>query len=183
MAEQDALGAAKFGNGLYVKDFPVKLRVLTRDPMVYNSDYKGQPSTHYVFVVYNFDTQSVQVLDKGAGTVQQLQEINADPDYGSDLRGIDVKIKTNGESGKNIRYIVNPIGEPHELTKEEVKRIYEAALDLEKTVKRNNPGAIRLSEVNAGKQPTGDDEANGPTTEPTIEDVGDEPISLDDIPF
>lgn len=186
MAEQDALSGAKFGSNLYLTDFPVKIRVLTRDPMVYNDNFAN---TKYAFVVFNVDEQKVQILDKTSGFPRRFQEINSDPDFGGDIRGIDVKVTTNGKQGKETRYNITPLTPPAPLTEVQKQIIVDAAIDLEGIIKKHNPGALRLSEVNAGKKlgPANVDMPVEPNTTTSddivIEDIGDNPIDLNDIPF
>lgn len=181
MAETDALSGAKFGGGLYVKEYPVKLRVLTLNPMVYSDNKYG--STHYVFIVYNLDEDKVQVWDTSPGNSARLQEIHSDTDLGSNLRGIDIKVSTNGKSGKERRYTIQPIGVPHDLEEVQKATIAEAKLDLEAIVHKNNPGAIRLSDVNAGKKIPSTVDPENTNKDVVIEDIGDDPINIDDIPF
>lgn len=183
MGEVDALSGAKFGNGLFLTDFPVKIRVLTLDPLVHTDNYNN---TRYAFVVLNLDENRVQVLDKGPGFAQAFQGIHTDADFGGDVRKIDVKIKTNGKSGKETRYDINAVGVPSELTQEQIKIVYEAKVDLDAIIKKNSPNAIRLSELNAGaKVPDAQDEAASVETvdDVVIEDIDDKPINLDDLPF
>lgn len=186
MTETDALSAAKIGGGgLFVSDFPAKLRILTLDPMVYNSSYQGTVSTKYAFIVYNLDTDQVQILNKGPSFAKRFQEIHGDQDFGANLREIDLKVTTNGKEGtKEVRYTVTPIGSPKKLTQEQLKVVKEANVDLEAIIKKNNPGAIRLSEANAGTEIPDSEETSSSTAdeEVTIEDLG-ETINLDDIPF
>lgn len=183
--EVDALGAAKLGGGLYLKgsEIPttgIKIRVLTRDPMVFNDKFGN---TKYVFAVYNITEDKVQIFTQGPGVVAQLQKINADPDFGGDIRKIDIKVTTNGKSGIEIRYTLQPVGIPSELSKEAVKTIVSNGFDLAEKTKKNNPGALRLSEVNAGKKLAEPEEGVEP--EDTVDnDVdNDTPINLDEIPF
>lgn len=185
MAEQDGLSEAKFGGGLFVDDFPVKIRVLTIDPLVYNDQYAN---TRYAFVVYNLDSDKVQILNKTAGFARRFQEVHTDEDFGHDIRKIDLKITTNGKQGKEIRYTITPVGSPTELTQEQLKIIKDSKVDLDKVIKKNNPNALRLSEVNAGaKVPESETQAEAELQpdqeEPIIEDIGDEPIDLSGIPF
>jgi hypothetical protein len=61
-------------------------------------------------------------------------------------------------------------------------------VDLEAIMKKKAPGALRLSEVNAGQKPGGVEDGTEPADtakeeDVVIEDIGDEPINLDDIPF
>lgn len=187
MAEEaNPLREAKFGGGLYLNEFPAKIRVLTRDPMVYVDKYAN---TKYVFAVLNVSENKVQMLDKGPGFVQRFQEIDMDEDFGGDIRKIDLKITTNGKDGTiEVRYTITPIGSPSDLTKEQLKVIKEEAFDLAEKVKKNNPNALRQSEINSGAKvkPMEDEELtpSEPPEDVIITDITDgEPVSLDDIPF
>lgn len=186
MAETDALSGAKFGSSLWLTDFPARIRVLTRDPMVYNDSFGN---TRYAFAVYNVDIDKLQILNKGSGFAQRFQEINADPDFGNDIRKIDVKITTNGRQGKDIRYTITPIGAPHDLLPEVIQYIRDNGFDLAEKIRRNNPAALRLSEVNAGaKVPDTQESELQPSNtaqDVVIEDVPDnmDNFDLNDIPF
>lgn len=184
MAEQDALSGGNFGSGLFLSEFPAKIRVLTVDPLVYNDSFGN---TKYAFIVHNIDSNKPQILDKGAGFAQRFKEIHLDEDFGGNIRGIDLKVTTNGAQGKEIRYTITPIGTPHQLTNDQIKEA--AKIDLEAVIKKKNPNALRLSEINAGAAvpPSVNDQAPEPSdpnpTAPPIENLNGEPINLDDIPF
>lgn len=170
--ENDALSAARFGGGLFLSDFPAKIRVLTLDPVVSNDNYGN---TKYAFVVWCHDDNKPHILNKGPGIAQRLSEIHTDPDFGGDLRKIDLKITTNGKSGIEIRYTITPVGAPYQLPAEQIKEA--ATINLESVVKNG----IRLSEVNQGKRiPSANLE---PESTDEIAEVDDAPINLDDIPF
>ena len=181
MAETDALSKGKFGSDLFLTDFPVKIRVLTLDPMVYVDKWAN---TKYAFIVFNLDEDKAQILDKTGGFAKRFQEIHMDEDFGADLRKIDIKITTNGKSGKETRYTISPIGTPADLSMAQIKDA--ASIKLEEIIKKKAPNALRLSEINDGsKLPEPMDEEPTPE-EPqdvVIEDIGDEPINLSDIPF
>lgn len=182
MAEDsNPLAAAKFSSGLFLSDFPAKIRVLTRDPMVYNDKFGN---TRYAFIVYNLDEERLQILNKGPGFAQEFQRIDSDNDFGGDIRRVDVKITTNGKQGINIRYKFDVIGDPYDLSKEQMKSIMESNIKLDEVIQKNSPGAKRLSEINAGAKIGGEElEPAGAKDDIVIEDIGDEPINLDDIPF
>jgi hypothetical protein len=186
MPETDALSKGKFGSDLFLSEFPTKIRVLTLDPLVYNDKYAN---TKYAFVVYNVDQHKVQIIDKTGGFAKRFQEIHQDEDFGGDIRKINIKITTNGKSGVDVRYNIVAVGSPSALSPEDLKVIKDAKIDLEAIIKKKAPGAIRLSEVNDGADlaPPMEDEALEPSKtrkeDVTIEDIGDEPINLDDIPF
>lgn len=174
--EANALADAKFGGGLYLKDFPAKIRVLTRDPMVYSK----YANTFYAFAVLNLESNTVQVLAKGPGFAKRFSEINADPDFGEDIRKIDLKVTTNGKSGMDVRYTITPVGSPSGFTKEQTEAIKEGGFDLAERIKKDNPNAIRLSQVNAGEKIA---ETVEPEDDVVVEDIGNGEINLDDIPF
>jgi hypothetical protein len=185
MAETDALKDANFGSGLFLNEFPAKVRVLTLDPLVYNDQYGN---TKYAFVVFNLDLNKVQIIDKTSGFANRFKEIHLDEDFGGDIRKLDLKITTNGKQGIEIRYNIVPIGDPKDLTQDQLKVIKDANVDLEAIIKKKAPGALRLSEVNAGQKPGGVEDGTEPADtakeeDVVIEDIGDEPINLDDIPF
>lgn len=189
MAEQqnndpDPLAEANLGSDLFLSDFPAKIRVLTRDPMVYGDKYGN---TRYAFAVFNLETKQVQILNKGPGFAKRFKEINADKDFGGDIRLVDLKITTNGKPGIEVRYTITPVGAPSQPTKEQIATIVEQGFDLGEKIKKNNPNALRLSEVNAGKKvimPESDEvEPEKAGDDVVIEDIGDEKIDLDKIPF
>jgi len=182
MPEQDALSGAKFGGGLFLKDFPARIKVLTRDPMVYSKF----ANTYYAFAVYNLDTDTVQILAKGPGFAKRFQQLN-DPKFGGDVRKLELSIETNGKSGMNIRYIIDSLGVA-EFTPQQQRNIQDQAFDLAEKIQKDNPGALRLSEVNAGKkipETTEDGDILLPeqTQDMTVDELGGDPINLDDIPF
>lgn len=181
MPENDALRSAKFNTGLFLRDFPAKIRVLTTDPLVYMDKFGG---TKYAFIVFNLNEDKVQVLTQGPGFASRFQEIHLDDDFGGNIQGIDLKVTTNGKSGIEVRYTIAAVGAPHNLTKEQLDSIVASNIDLDAVVKKNNPNALRLSEVNAGKKIVSSDEAEPETTKDVvIEDIDDKPIDLSEIPF
>lgn len=180
MADTDALRAAKFSTGLFLKDFPAKIRVLTTDPMVYMDKFGG---TKYAFVVFNLNENKVQILSQGPGFASRFQEIHSDEDFGANIQTIDLKITTNGKSGIEVRYTIAPVGSPYSLSKEQLASIVNSNINLEEAIKKNSPNAVRLSEINAGKEvPQADEVEPEATQDVVIEDI-DEPINLDGIPF
>lgn len=170
--ENDALGAAKFGGGLFLSDFPAKIRVLTLDPLVSMDNYGN---TRYAFVVWHHDENKPKILNKGPSFAKRFQEIHLDEDFGSDVRKIDLKVTVSG-TGKETRYTITPIGNPYDLPNEKVKEA--ASVQMQSVIKNG----IRLSELNNGAKVP----ANEVGLEPqdTVVDVNDdEEISLNDIPF
>lgn len=159
------------GGGLFVKideDNPVKLRVLTVDPLINVDETYG--ATRFAFVVYNFTEGKAQILNKGWSIAGELQKIHLDEDFGADIQKVDVKITATG-SGKETRYSVNPLPNAQKLTDEQLAEVIE--IDLEKVIKNGT----RMSEVNAGKK------SYPKAKEVVIEDIPDEEVNLDEIPF
>lgn len=180
MSENDALRSAKFNTGLFLRDFPAKIRVLTTDPMVFMDKFGG---TKYAFIVFNLNENKVQILSQGPGFASRFQEIHSDEDFGGNIQSIDLKITTNGKSGIEIRYTIAPVGAPHNLANEQLEAIVNSNVNLEETIKKNNPNAIRLSEVNAGSKVVADDEAEPERTQDVVLEDIDDSINLKDIPF
>lgn len=174
MSDTDALSNASFGNSSYLRDFPVKIRVLTLDPIIHTDKFGN---TRYAFIVWNQDLDMPQILDKGPGFAQRFKEIHQDADFGGNLRNIDLKITTNGKSGMETRYTITPIGTPAPLEAHKLK----AAGEISLSEKIEN--GIRLSEYNNGTKVPVNDQAPLTVNDTVAEVTGDEEINLDDIPF
>lgn len=168
--ENDALSVATFGGGLFLTEFPAKVRVLTLDPVVSMDNYGN---TRYAFVVWCFDDNRPHILNKGPSFAKRFQEIHMDEDFGGDIRKVDVKITTTGK-GKDTRYTITPFGAPYDLTNEQIKEA--AAINLNSVIKNG----IRLSEANQGKKvPSVEVEPDD-----TVYEVSDgDPVNISDIPF
>jgi hypothetical protein len=192
MSESDALTNMKIEKGgLFVsikEGEPQTLRILTLDPLV-SRDQWG--NTRYSFVVWNWTTNKAQVLSKGLSVVKPLQALHLDEDF-EPLNKLDVKISASGQ-GMETRYTITPLQKARDLSNDMIKEA--ASIKLEDVIR----GGIRLSAVNEGEDvpgAEGDDENHEPRSlgneyrerqatkqDVVIEDIGDEPINLDDIPF
>lgn len=171
----DALSEGRFGGGgLYLTDFPAKVRVLTTDPVVHLDNYGG---TKYAFIVWSFDEDRPMILDKGASFTKRFQQIHKDPDFGANIQRIDLKITTNGKSGQDIRYSIDPLGNPYDLPLEKIREA--ARIKLDEKIQ----DGVRLSAVNKGAKVPGSepDEIGIPDEYTNL--PADQPINLDDIPF
>jgi len=164
------------GSDLFVtikEDAPVKLRVLTTDPMIHIESKYG--STRFAFVVWNFTENKAQILDKGASIAREIQKLHMDADYGADIQKIDLKITGSG-TGKDTRYSVTPLPKAGTLTKEQIAEA--AKIDLNKIIKNG----VRMSEANAGTElPTV--QVNADENFDDIDEVADQPVNMADIPF
>lgn len=191
MAENDALSSFDFskvtGGGLFVKFEPGKpltLRVLTVDPVVTNESYEdrktGEPvvTTKFSFVVYNFTEQKAQIWKATGNTAKQIGALHTDPDFGADIRKIDVKV-TAPAKGEIKAYDIQVLPKTNELTTEQIKEC--AAIKLDEKIE----GGQRMSfynpdEYNAKAKVKAEVEER---MDVVIDEVPDEPINLDDIPF
>lgn len=188
MAEVDALRDKEIssgGGGLFVKfeqGKPLKLRVLTIDPIVSKDQWGG---TKYAFIVYNHTEQKAQILNKGTSIANEIKKLHLDDDWGGNIQKIDIKIEAEG-SGKDTKYTVNPVREAVELTQEQIKEARD--IRLEDAVKNG----ARLSTLESDSDipeyiPNDDGGSESPNPkakkEVVIEDIDDEPVDLSDIPF
>lgn len=200
MAEKDSLNADNFnrvvGSGPFVKfrdGVPLTLRILTTDPVISETEFTDRKtgeitlSTRFAFVVYNFTEEKAQILQVSPVMARKFGDYHNDPDFGANIRKVDIKITPTGE-GLERRYDIQVLPTAKDLTNTMIKEAQ--AIDLDGTVK-NSRG--RMSEYNkeetAKKDPTAAeqeraDKSAADKPDPIIEDVdGEEPINLDDIPF
>lgn len=182
MAETDALSNFDWNKvtkpSLFLKfqaGKPVTLRVLTVDPMVQTVTYEGDGeeniSTKFAFIVYNHTDQLAQILSATPNMAKKIGELHLDPDFGANIREIDIKITPTGEKLKR-RYDIQVLPKATQLTNAQIKEC--AAIDLEKLI----PEGQRMSFYDPTEKPQPQ-----PADDIVIEDIGDEPIDLSDIPF
>ena len=159
--------------GLFVKiteDKPIKLRVLTNDPLIHVDKFSN---TRFAFVVWNWTEGKAQILDKGASIARPIQKIHVDEDFGADIQKVDIKITATG-SGKETTYDVNVLNAAQDLTQKMVDEAKQ--INLEEIFKNGT----RMSQANNGtkvQQYSGSEDVE-------IDDVDeDNPVDLTDIPF
>lgn len=191
MAEADALSKFDFSKvtkpSLFVKfeaGKPLVLRVLTVDPVVstqtFEDEKTGETSvnTKFGFIVYNFTDEKAQILSATPNMAKKIGELHVDEDFGANIRKIDIKISPTGEKLKR-RYDIQVLPKTNELTNAQIKEAQ--AIDLDEKIE----GGSRMSLYDPK-------DFNKPEEKPTpaendaeveIEDIGDEPVNLDDIPF
>lgn len=207
MSETDALSTFDFNKvtkgGLYLKfeaNKPLTLRILTTNPVVFTSVYTDKNtgeetvSTKFAFVVYNFTEDKAQILQASPNMAKKITDLHLDPDFGANIKNIDIKITPTGEKLER-RYDIQVLPKTNTLTKEQVEAC--KAIDLD-----NKVDGDRLSIYDPEKYvpSTGDEEearsgyeaakAKSDSLKPgadkdiVIEDIPDEePINLEDIPF
>jgi hypothetical protein len=192
MAEKDALADFDFnkvgGGGLFLK-FEAKrditLRVLTVDPIVSQREFEDKQTgekklnTSFLFIVYNFTDGRAQILRASPGVARTIGQLHVDQDFGANIRNTDIKIKPTGE-GLERRYEIQVLRHSGNETKLTAEQVEEAkAIDLEKA----GEGGYRLSEFDKNQKKHQEAVARGDAPPAGINELEDEPINLDDIPF
>jgi len=161
------------------------VRILTKDPVIQEKLFgKGADmnmSTKFCFVVWNFTDEVAQILSATPKMARTFQNIATDPDFGSNLQKCDIKISPEGEMLERV-YDINVLrhsGSEKPITASMVEMAKE--IDLDKDV-QDSKGRLSTWE------PPTATKANPPVkaeaaVDQVIEDMGGEPINLDDIPF
>lgn len=213
MAEADALSKFDFskvtGGGLFLKFVPgdpVVVRVLTVDPIVTNESYEDKRTgdkivaTKFSFVVYNWSEKKAQILKATPNTAKQIGELHTDVDFGADIRKIDLKI-TPPNAGEIKAYDIQVLPQAKELTKDIIREC--AAIKLDEKVEGDRMSLYERGEPIKQEEPeeapyqeesdalhgiakaraTADKIKKGEKVDTVVEDIGDEPMDLDDIPF
>lgn len=208
MAEQDSLSNFDFNKvskpGKFLKfeaGKPVTVRILTKDPVVQERTFTDKKtgeiniSTKFCFIVWNFTDERAQILTAGPSMAKTFQRIGTDPDFGSNLQKCDIKISPEGEMLDRV-YDINVLrhsGSEKEITKNMVDDAKE--LDLDTDITDGNKGRLSQYEPNGvkpgkntpapkdGVDDVPEDDLPPENPDTVIEDIGDEPINLDDIPF
>jgi hypothetical protein len=184
MSEKDALGTFDFnkvtGGGLFIKfqaNKPLTLRVLTTDPVVSQQEFENSEgeitlSTKFNFVVYNFTDGHAQILSATPTMARKISEIHADPDFGGNIKSVDIKISPTGEKLQR-RYDLQVLPKTTKLTAEMIQEA--RAINLDEKIE----GGTRMSLFNPDNVPQKqvDDEPV------PVDETGEEEINFDDIPF
>lgn len=186
MAETDALKDFKFpkGKGLFLTfedGDEFKLRVLTTDPVVSQREFTGTDgetnlSTKFAFVVYNFTLEKAQILNAGATIVKEIQKIHQDEDFGANIKKVDIKVSATG-SKLTRKYSVQVLPKTETLTNEQIKECQ--AIDLDDKI----PDGQRMSFYNPEDKPKHTEGVADAKSDIVIEDIPEDTINLDDIPF
>jgi hypothetical protein len=193
MQEKDALSSFDMGQftekSVFLKFEPGKsvvVRVLTTDPIIFNTSFEDKKTgetvvtTKFAWVVFNFTANAAQVMQTTPNLTKKLQDLHNDPDFGSNIKSIDIKI-TPPEPGVIAAYDVQVLPKSQQLTDEQIKECMK--INLEELFKEK--GGHRMSFYNNKKRKNNilDNELE-PESEPeTSEKIEEEPINLDDIPF
>lgn len=109
---------------------PVKLRVLTLDPLVAQDKWGG---TKYSFLVYNWTEDRAQIWSTTPGNLKRLTAIHRDEDL-DPLNKVDIKVTANGEMLER-RYDIQVMPKSNTLTKAHIEAV--TALELEREIPEN----------------------------------------------
>lgn len=197
MAETDSLGKFDFNKvskpGKFLKfeaGKSVVVRILTKDPVVSETAFTNagetSMSTKFNFIVWNFTDDRAQILGATPKMAATFQRIGNDTDYGANLQKCDIKISPEGEKLNRI-YDINVLyhsGNEKPITQAMIDEAQK--INLDEDVK-DSKGRLSKWEPPAKKpiddEPPADLPDEQPPEDVVIEDIGDEPINLDDIPF
>lgn len=187
-------------SGIYLKiddGQSVRIRIAS-EPVIYNAESQdGKLSTRYAWIVWNQDEQKAQILQQSATFFRSIAGLAQDSEWG-DPTTYDIKIKREG-TGLDTRYSINPSPNREELSGEATIAVNEIDIIEKVAASSFNSNVMWLSDFDEpqpkktieGTRPApraaapADDAGSPPpkNPDPVIEDIGDEPINLDDIPF
>lgn len=196
MPEKDSLSKFDFNRiskpGKFLKfeaGKPITVRLLTKDPVIQEKEFTNKLgetnlSTKFCFVVWNFTDEIAQILSATPKMAMTFQRIAVDEDFGSNLQKCDIKISPEGEMLERT-YDVNVIrhsGNEKEITKNMIEVAKE--IDLDKDVQDNKGRLSEWEPMSTKGYETAKSAAKDlRQDDAVIEDIGEEPINLDDIPF
>lgn len=198
--------AAGEGGGLYLKikdGETVKLRIVS-EPAIFETegerDGKTTLNTRYGWIVFNQDTKAAQILQQSATFFKSIAVLAQDEEWGDPL-SYDIKVSRQGSGFNDTTYTVMPSANRESLdpeVKDAVKKI-----DLLEMLKKSpfSQRVMWLSEFDDQIDQTSNDhteevkhlkaagQAKKATAKPAIEgevvieDLGDQEMDLNDIPF
>lgn len=183
----------EIGSGKYFKpeDGKTYNLVIASEPAIFENVYEPQDggeiqiSTRYAWVIYNRTLKLGQILQLPPTGFKNLADIAKNPKWGEPTAGkYDIDYTKTGK-GTDTKHSVIPVPSEGALTDEEIAET--KAVDLLGSIEAGK-GAQRvqwLKDYVSGK-PAREPGTASPATakkDVVIEDIGDEPINLDDIPF
>lgn len=152
----------------------VKLRVFTTNPVVHENVYEDSVSTKYAFAVWNYNENRPMILDATASITKGISQLHSDEDYGQDVTLLDLKVIVTGEMLER-RYNINVLPPNKKgVSAEEWAAVEELDGKLDTIIKNG----VRADKYNDGVRPT-----TAASHNIEHEEIGDEPISLENIPF
>lgn len=169
------------GGGSYYKFEDGKTLVcrIVSDPAIFEEIYEGRASTKYGFLIYNIDEQEVQIMKLPKTGYRSLAAIAADPDYGNPMENDYVlKITRTGQK-QQTKYNVVPSPKKFELTEEVTEQIGEINLIDRLAASDYTENVAWLFDEIDHKRP----KTVVTPRDTVVEDIDEEPINLDDIPY
>jgi len=176
----------------FVPGEPVTMRILTTDPIIFSASFEDKRTgeeivtTKFAWIIYNFTGEVAQVMETTPNLAKKIGELHKDPDFGEDIKKLTIKV-TPPAPGEIKAYDLQVLPSPRQLTQEQVDEC--RSLDLDKLYKEKGGNRISLFPGDKADQieaSSGHDKAKSIADElrpDEVEDIGDEPINLDDIPF
>lgn len=179
-----------------------KIRI-TSLPVIFQNEFKmGDEvtlSTKFAFVIWNHDAGKAQVWEtNGATYAQQIKPLlnPVDDDQESDWRKFDIRITRTGEKAQT-RYNIKAGTKVYDLDDDQLEAV--AAIDIIATLNKSD-GKTQVMWLSQWRELEEEAKKKSKTiiketvdtikpakpdvvVEPTEEELGDEPINLDDIPF
>lgn len=167
------------GTGLFLKindGETVKVRLVS-DPIIFNSEFKGNISTRFAWLIWNHDQETAQIWATNGATYNSIKDLALDEEYG-DPAEYDIKITRTGVE-QQTRYSVRPGTKQYKLEDEQLR----ACNDLDPIALIDKPDStshvMYLEEHREEKSV----KPVAPTEDEVHEVDEEEPINLDDIPF
>ena len=169
------------GSGLFLKlsdGETVKVRLMS-DPVYFDNEYKGSLSSRFAWIAWNHDEQKAQIWATNGATYNSIKDLVLDDEYG-DPSKYDIKITRTGVE-QQTRYSIRPGTQRDNLSTEAIHAC--EAINIIEIIDKSEHAShvMYLEEHREEKSKT--TETSDEDENPKIEDIGDEPINLDDIPF
>jgi len=158
------------GGGAYYKFEPgktSKVRIAS-EPVVFNSEYEGNISTKYAWIVWDHDEEAAKVLQLPVTGFRMVQDLATNEDWG-DPTTYDIKIKRDG-TGRDTKYSIQPVPNSKPLSEEAQKAC--DSMNIMDFIKQG----IWLSEAVKGKTP------DNPVVQTFGKDVEIEDLSDEEMP-
>lgn len=187
------------GGGLYLrlKDGETGRLRIASEPVIYDSEYKEKISTKYAWVVWNIELKTAQVFQQSATFFKNLANYAKDSEYG-DPTEYDIKVTREGSDTDTI-YHITPGRNSYKLDDDALEAVKK--IDLVDAVSKGQGvsnvywlGDFISAEEQSQDTTSGYDKAKATAKslkkddvkeedDTVIEDISEEPINLDDIPF
>lgn len=180
----------EIGSGKYLKpeDGKTYNLVIASDPVIFDNVYDGgsegiRVSTKYAWVVYNRTDKLAQVFQLPPTGYKAIADLAKNAKWGDPTAGkYDIDYKRTGR-GIDTEHSIIPVPSEGALTDEEVAEC--KAIDLLGSIEAGK-GSERvqwLADALKGRPAKEAGTQISAKKDVVIEDIGDEPINLDDIPF